>query len=109
MSAIKRLREIGDRSLWRSYYSSQNSDRELIEEIEDLLGDDIIERDFEEGGRWSNFESEVFKVEEGDEVAYFRVTHEVPATESQEGMDSSYEIEEVEPHQVMTTIYRRKN
>lgn len=46
-----------------------------------------VDETFSEGGRWSNYRHTVYKVVEGDEVAYFKVSQEEPATESQEGGD----------------------
>lgn len=61
---------------------------------------------FEEGGRWSNYETEVSKVTQVDgKVAYFSVRCEVPATEMQEGGWFSVSIREVVPQEVTVTKY----
>jgi hypothetical protein len=112
MSEIQKLREFGSLEGSISYYSSSdNGFREKVEEIECILdGGKVVEREFEDGGRWSNYETTVTEIEEfvGDrhEVAYFRVVQERPATESQDGMDLWFTFEEVEPYQVTITKFR---
>jgi hypothetical protein len=108
MSEIQKLREYGSLEGSISYYSSSdNGFREKVEEIECILdGGKVVEREFEDGGRWSNYETTVTKVTEGDEVAYFRTVQERPATESQDGMDLWFTFEEVEPYQVIITKFR---
>jgi hypothetical protein len=69
---------------------------------------ECVDRDFEEGGRWHNVESNVFKVEQNGEVAYFELWREVPATELQEGMDFAFGFYEVEPKEVTVIQYVRK-
>lgn len=64
-----------------------------------------VDSDFEEGGRWYNIESNVYKVEQNGEVAYFELQREVPATEFQEGMDLSYGFYEVVPQEVTVIKY----
>jgi hypothetical protein len=71
-----------------------------------------VQREYHEGGRWSNYESTVFKVTEVTdeytaEVAYFKIFEEVPATESQDGGDFMFEMNEVVPYQVVETKYRK--
>ena len=64
-----------------------------------------VHHDFEEGGRWYNIESNVYRVEQNGEVAYFELWREVPATEIQEGMDLSYGFYEVVPQEVTVIKY----
>jgi hypothetical protein len=110
MSEIQRLREIGVLEGSISYYSSDNDFREKVEEVEYILeGGSVVEREFEEGGRWSNYETTIFKLTEGDEVAYFRTYQERPATESQDGMDLWFSFDEVEPYEVTITKFRGVN
>jgi hypothetical protein len=110
MSTIARLREIGSFDGSKGWYSDRDP---RIEEIEDLLYEGkVVHSEFEDGGRWSNYETEIYEIEEfnGDshEVAYFLKMEERPATESQEGMDTQFEFYEVEPYQVTVTKYRGK-
>jgi len=79
-----------------------------VDEIEDLLyGAKATEvhSEFEDGGRWSNYETTVHKVEENGKVAYFSVWQEVPATEMQDGGEFAYSFSEVVPKEVITTVY----
>jgi hypothetical protein len=111
MSEIQRLRDIGSLDGSVSFYSSSdNGFREKVEEVECILdGGTVVDREFEEGGRWSNYETTIHKLTEGDEVAYFLVMQERPATESQDGMDCQFEFYEVEPYEVTITKYRGVN
>lgn len=77
---------------------------ELLQPNKDFKSE-VVHKEHEEGGRWSNYETKVYAVSEGEEKAYFRVVREVPATESQDGMDLSFEFSEVHPREVTTTIY----
>lgn len=61
--------------------------------------------EFEAGGRWSNFESNVYEIKCNEDVAFFELVEEVPASEVQDGMDLSYDFWEVEPKEVTTVIY----
>lgn len=67
-----------------------------------------VENSFEEGGRWSNYETTVYKVEENKVTAYFRMTEEIPATEMQEGGYFDYSFDEVEPKEVTVIKYVKK-
>lgn len=67
-----------------------------------------VDSTFEDLGRWSNYETTVYKVTENGEVAYFEYGQEVPATESQDGMDLSYHFHEVEPKEVTVIQYVEK-
>lgn len=65
-----------------------------------------VDTSYEEGGRWSNYETAVDKVTQADgKVAYFSVRREVPATEMQEGGWLSVNIKEVIPKEVTVTKY----
>ncbi|MCP6682955.1 hypothetical protein [Bacillus nakamurai] len=63
---------------------------------------------FEECGRWSNYETSVYEVNEGGEIAYFELGVERPATECQDGMDLSYHFREVVPQEVTVIKYVAK-
>lgn len=106
MSKIARLREIKEVNTMVGYYSNEG-DRELVEEItEELLSDaSVVHESFEDGGRWTNWKTEVFKLEEDGEVAYFRIQEEVPATEIQEGGDYIWLFQEVVPYEITVTRY----
>ncbi len=67
-----------------------------------------IKTEFDEGGRWSNWKTTIYKVTEGDDEAYFSFDREVPATECQEGMDLSYSFYEVVPQEVTIIQYVAK-
>ncbi|UKL30041.1 hypothetical protein [Bacillus phage PK2] len=109
MSEIKKLREFGSVEGSISYYGDSEF-RKTVEEIEYILdGGKEVHSEFEDGGRWSNYETTVTEIREGDEVAYFRVVQERPATESQDGMDLWFSFEEVEPYEVTTVAYRSVN
>lgn len=74
---------------------------ETHEEINILLdGYKIVHTEFEDGGRWSNFKTEVYEVKEDNETAYFRIVREVPATEIQEGADFYVEFSEAFPREI---------
>jgi hypothetical protein len=65
-----------------------------------------VDSKFEDGGRWTNYETNVYEVvEDGGKAAYFSVWREVPATECQDGGDFMISITEVVPQLVMTTEY----
>lgn len=101
--SITRLRELS------GYEGDTSSDE--YDEIEDLLyyGDNAEQVDsmFEDGGRWSNYETTVYRVTEGDQYAYFSLFREVPATEMQDYGENYIELHEVVPHKVVVTKYRR--
>lgn len=81
---------------------------EEVDEIEDLLYDAKsmkVHKDFEDGGRWTNYETTVHKVEENGKVAYFEIGREVPATEVQDGGEFSYSFNEVVPKEVTVIKY----
>ncbi|MEC0328734.1 hypothetical protein P4H42_03735 [Paenibacillus macerans] len=65
-----------------------------------------VEETFEDGGRWSNYKTSVYRVEQSDgKVAHFSIWREVPATEMQDGMDLELQIEEVVPKEVTVIEY----
>lgn len=64
-----------------------------------------VHEEFEDGGRWSNYRTTVYKVTEGDEVAYFSVCREEPATEMQDGGDFSLSFYEVQPKEKTIIVY----
>lgn len=68
-----------------------------------------VDEDFEDGGRWTNYRIDVYKITENDgTVAYFSLWREVPATEMQEGGDFSYSLAEAEPKEVTVIQYVNK-
>lgn len=106
MNVIQQLREIGHFDGSKGWYSERDPKLETIEVL--FSKGDLVHTEFEEGGRWSNFETKVRKFEVDGEVAYFQTVDEVPATESQEGMDCMFEFFEVTPYQVTVTKYSPK-
>lgn len=60
---------------------------------------------FEDGGRWTNWETEIYRVEQYGRVAHFSVCREVPATECQDGGDFAVNITEVVPQEVTVIQY----
>lgn len=68
-----------------------------------------VDETFEDGGRWTNYRTTVWKIEEeSGSVAYFSLWRELPATEIQDGGDFSYELDEVVPREVTVTRYVTK-
>lgn len=66
----------------------------------------LVDEEFEDGGRWSNYRTRVFNFWH-DGPVYVSVSEEVPATEMQEGSDfEEPEIEQVYPHKVETIVYK---
>lgn len=107
MSVIKRIRELNGFSDYTGHYSDSKAN-DVKEEVEYLLYDakaKEVDNSFAEGGRWSNYESTVYKIEENGETMYVQITEEVPATEQQEGGDFLYEIDEVVPKEVTVIQY----
>lgn len=111
MNVVEQLKAIGTISVTKSYYSSLSAELEekidTVNEIIEVHGVEVFS-EFEDGGRWSNYETSVYEVTDGKQVGYFRILKEVPATEMQEGGDFLWEFDEVEPFEVTTTQYRRK-
>lgn len=88
---------------------------EVIKECDYFEASEVIERvgggngesikvEFEEGGRWSNYEITTFRVLN----RYFKFQREVPATEYQEGGYFSRALWEVYPKEVTVTKYLSK-
>lgn len=94
MNAVGELRKlIGDGT----------QDTENFDEIDFLLEEhgEEVDSEFEEGGRWTNFEHTVYAVQD----SFFRLTREVAASEIQDYDGYYYELSEVEPRQVTVTDY----
>lgn len=111
MSLIKTLRELGNFDGTTGSYGNRD---ERLDELEVLtsrwrrLTDcevKVVSSEFEDLSRWSNYETHVYEVKEGDEVAYFEFGEERPATEQQDGMDCSYHFQEVIPQEVKIIKY----
>jgi hypothetical protein len=67
----------------------------------------VVDETFEDGGRWSNYRTRVFKFYHNREHVYISVSEEIPATEIQDGGDfGDPQIEQVYPHKVETTVYK---
>jgi len=107
MSNIKRLRSYGHINEYTSGYGGRSERYKDITETLYFDGEVVFE-EFEEGGRWSNYLTKVYKIEEDGTVAFFMVVEEVPATESQDGMECDFQFFEVEPYEVTVTKYRTK-
>ena len=67
-----------------------------------------VYEEFEEAGRWSNYKTKVYRVDESSVTAYFELWEEVPATEMQDGQDCSWGFNEVEPKEVTVIKYVAK-
>lgn len=66
----------------------------------------VVDESFEDGGRWSNYRTRVFRFWHNSKHIYVSVSEEVPATEMQDGGDfGDPEIEQVYPKEVKTTVY----
>ena len=66
-----------------------------------------VHEEFEEGGRWSNYETKVYRHWHDSEFVYISIHKEVPASESQDGGDfQEPEINVVYPHKIETTVYK---
>jgi len=104
MSTIEKL---------RSFHGANGLQDDICREIDDILDAykpdrysvEDIKTELEEGGRWSNWKNTVYKVTENEEEAYFSFDREVPASETQEGMDLSYSFHEVVPQEVTIIQY----
>lgn len=78
------------------------------EEQADILENNgtSVHSEYEDGGRWSNYETKVYRFWHNSESVYYQISKEVPATEMQDGGDfSDPEITQVYPKEVTTTIY----
>lgn len=102
MVAITVLRKHIDKQgeVWDEAY-------EEVTVVLDRYGEQVDET-YEDGGRWTNYRTTVYRVSESEEVAYFSLWRELPATESQDGGDFSYELSEVVPQEVTVTRYVAK-
>lgn len=118
MSFIEELRALGDFDGTTSYYGGERDEKlDTVEELTDYSPRyskenytvKEVHSEFEDYGRWSNYETIVYKVEQDGEVAYFEYGCERPATESQDGMDCSYHFREVIPVPITTYKYVAKN
>lgn len=107
MSVIEKIRElIGDE------YEGQAWD-EVHEEVDAILDTynprgysvECVDEEFEEGGRWTNYKTNIYRVEQDGQVAHFSIWREVPATECQDGGDFMVAIEEVVPEEVTVIRY----
>jgi hypothetical protein len=97
----------------RSFHGANGLQDDIYHEIDDILGAykpdgysiEEIETGFEEGGRWSNWKTVIYKVTENGAEAYFSFGQEIPASECQDGMDLSYDFVEVIPKEVTVIQY----
>lgn len=71
------------------------NDYDIFESFEE------VHESFENGGRWSNYVTQVYSI--GDK--YFEFIREVPASETQDGMDLTFSVTEVFPKEVTTITY----
>jgi hypothetical protein len=119
MSFIEELRALGSFDGEITGYSRRDYDERLdtVEELTDYnpryskrpYTVKLVEDNIEDHGRWSDYRTRVFKVEEDGEVAYFEYGCERPASEMQEGMDLSYHFQEVVAVPITTFKYVAKN
>lgn len=113
MGLIEQLRAVGDFEGTHGYFSTKSNEDErnekLLENIEEgtvtCISKEVDSR-FEDGGRWSNYEYTVYQLTEHNKTAFFEVMRERPGSETQDGMDCSYAVGEVYPHQVVKTVYK---
>jgi type I restriction-modification system DNA methylase subunit len=96
----------------------EKSREEIVKEVEELSARDreefleshgtTVDETFEDGGRWSNYVTSVYRFYHNREYIYVQVSKEVPATEMQDGGDfEDPEIEQVFPHKVESVVYKR--
>lgn len=107
-NVIEKLRELIGDGYEGEAWDETHEDVELILEPYKPEGYTVtnVESTFEDGGRWTNYKTEVYRVTQDDgKVAYFRVDREVPATEMQDGGDFSVSIDEVVPKEVVRIEY----
>jgi hypothetical protein len=111
MSVIKEIRKIID-NYNKSICLGGTEDKEYLF-LQDIFmnyepeGYEVehVDSSFSQGGRWTNEVSDVYKIIENGEVAFFELTREVPATELQEGNEFSFWINEVVPQEVTIIKY----
>ncbi|WP_010495019.1 hypothetical protein [Paenibacillus elgii] len=116
MDVIEKLRELSTKVNVSKYGEVSVGDENwrAIDDILDVYKPegyevDEVQTEFDEGGRWTNVETVVYKVTENSGAeAYFRVWREVPATEMQDGGDFTFGIREVEPLEVTVLQYVAK-
>ncbi|MRD36478.1 hypothetical protein GH882_10990 [Bacillus thuringiensis] len=88
---------------WEKEVSELSADEQA--EVLETNGNEV-HSEYEDGGRWSNYETKVYRFWHNSEFVYFQVSKEVPATEMQDGGDfGDPEIGQVYPKEVTTTIY----
>lgn len=97
----------------RSFHGENGDQNDIYNEVDGILdackptGYSVmkVKTELEEGGRWSNWKTTVYKVTENGKEAYFSFDREIPASECQEGMDLSYSFVEVIPKEVTVIQY----
>jgi hypothetical protein len=107
MDVIEKLRE-----LVGAEYEGEAWD-EIHEEVDSILdaykpagyASKHVSESCEDGGRWTNYKTDVYRVEQDGKVAHFSVWREVPATEMQDGGDFAVTITEVVPREVTAIKY----
>lgn len=113
MSVIAELRALGTIDGTTSSYGGRD---ERLDDIDCILDPykpegylvKVVQRKSDNDGRWSYYETKIYEVTEGEEVAYFEWGQERPATEMQDGMDLGWHFHEAEAYEVKVTKYRRK-
>ena len=83
------------------------TEMEISDKVEliESFGEKVHE-EFEEGGRWSNYKTEVYQFWHDKKHIYVRVDSEIPATEMQDGGDfQAPSMYIVERKKVETYIY----
>lgn len=81
---------------------------EDFESIEDALYDAgavEVHRDFEDGSRWHNVETRVYRIDAAGEERFYAMTRDVPATEMQEGGEFAWAFGRVFQKQKVVTVY----
>ncbi|MEI2280733.1 hypothetical protein [Paenibacillus polysaccharolyticus] len=106
-NVIEKLRElIGDGYEGEAWDETHEDVSALLEIKRKEYTSVNVESTFEDGGRWTNYKTDVYRVTQDDgQVAYFQIGREVPATEMQEGGDFSVTIDEVVPKEVVKVEY----
>lgn len=104
MSAIEKLRDFeGDHDY--DYVEEFESIEAILEGCEDGVTSELVEEYEDNRGRWTYDQNRIYKVTEGDDVAYFKLIQERGATEMQDGGDYGFALYEVYPKTVTKTIY----
>lgn len=89
------------------YYGDMEDVAEKVEELyhDEELNVRIVNSDTEDrGDDWKQWDVRVYKVDEGSEVAYFKVAKEVEKTPRYSG-PGAVVVNEVIPKQVTVTVY----